>query len=239
MKPTSPPAGNGRFVEGPDRSEIRDEVVHRGVAQGGVLLQEREHHVLHGGREPGAQRRRRRGLGVHNRVRDGDLVFARERLLACQHLVQHDAHRPKIRPRIHRFPPELLGRHVRHRPERRAGLTRRVVQRFGQPEIEDPDRPVRQQHHVARLQVAMDDSPRMRAPEPARDLPGDVERLCHRQRSLAGEAGLERLSRIERHCEEHPAVLSLPDVVDRAQVRMIERRGGARFTQEAHCSGGV
>ena len=51
--------------------------------------------------------------------------------------------------------------------------------------------------------------------------------------AAAREARLQRLAVVERHRDEQLPVGGLADLVDRADVRMIERRRRARLAQEA------
>ena len=175
---------------------------------------------------------------MDDRVCDGHVVLARERLPARQHLEEHDAKRPQIGARI-RLAADLLGRHVRHRPEKRTGGAEALVARFRQPEVQDFHRPVREQHDVARLQVPMHDAGGVRALQPPRDLPRDVEGSAHGERPILIEARLERFPRIERHRQEQPPVFRLPHLVERAEVRMIERGDRARFPEETRPGGSI
>jgi hypothetical protein len=87
----------------------------------------------------------------------------------------------------------------------------------GQPEIQDSDVPLLVDHHVGRLQVAVDHLLRMGRLEPARDPGRDLHRL-----SLVKPAGLvqqlvERLAFDPLHGEKEES-FTLADVVDAADV---------------------
>ena len=78
----------------------------------------------------------------------------------------------------------------------------------------------------------MNDAGLMRARQAAGDLRGKADGFRRRDYSSL-EAFLEGFTVAERHREENTAVRQLLDVVDRADVRMIERRGRARFGEQA------
>ena len=146
---------------------------------------------------------------------------------------------PEIRPPIDRVTPYLLRRHVRRRPQTGARRTEARVSHLGKTKIEDLHRPARYQHHIARLQVPVHDPRGVRARQPQRDLPRDLERLATGQRPLPVETGLERLSGVQRHRQEQPPVPGLADFVDGTEIRMVERGGRARFLEEARLGTGV
>ena len=160
------------------------------------------------------------------------------------------------------FPVELLGRHVLQRAEqaalrrqRGAGRRpRRIVRRVrlaqpGQPEVEQLH-PGGREHHVARLQVAVDDAPPVGGVERLGDVSGDAQRLVQRQRPPL-EAPGERLPVEAFHDEEVDRRIRLvgcrraarrplaADVVQRADVGVAEGPHGARLALEALAQGGV
>ena len=69
-------------------------------------------------------------------------------------------------------------------------------------------------------------------PRPLRDLQRDGQRLVERE-PAALQSRLQRFPFVERHRDEQLSVLGLADLIDRADVRMIERRRGARFRHES------
>ncbi len=77
----------------------------------------------------------------------------------------------------------------------------------------------------------MRDARAMRRIQRARDFRRGPQQLGERQRS-ARETPLQRFSLNVFHDEEVAAVL-VPDVVDRADMRMVERGDGTRFALEA------
>jgi hypothetical protein len=99
-----------------------------------------------------------------------------------------------------------------------------------QPEVEQLDAKWRQ-HHVARLQVAMDDALAMRGPERVGDLGADLQHVIQGQRAPL-EACRQRLA-FEQFQDQIVGVLMTTDVVKRADVWVIERRDGSRLAFEA------
>jgi len=74
-------------------------------------------------------------------------------------------------------------------------------------------------------------------PQSLRDLPGNFDGVRQRQRAVSVQPGFERLPRVQRHCEEQPSVGAFPDLVDGAEVRVIERRGRTGFPEKALLGG--
>src|SRR5207253_1610501 len=83
---------------------------------------------------------------------------------------------------------------------------------------------------VARLEVAMDDAEAVRGIERAGDVGGDAQRVAQRQRPARERVG-ERLPLQVLHDEVVDAVL-MPDVVERADVRMVQPRDRPRLPLE-------
>jgi hypothetical protein len=104
-------------------------------------------------------------------------------------------------------------------------------------EVQELDQVVARQHHVRRLQIPVDDAGAVRGDQSARDLEPDVQEFFDRQWP-AQESMLERLSLDEFHDEE---VLSLPfaDIMNVADVGMVQRRNGTRFAFEPRAGLGV
>ncbi len=107
-------------------------------------------------------------------------VFPLEWQSTHRHFVEHDAKRPNIASRIRRLRAKQLRRHVRQRPGDRLPSRESLHCRLGQladtwswrgtrePEVEHLDPPLRCHHHIAALQIAMNEAVRM----------GVRERLC-------------------------------------------------------------
>ena len=77
----------------------------------------------------------------------------------------------------------------------------------------------------------MDDARAMRRVERARDLDRDRQRLIERQRAFRQAIG-ERLA-FDQFQDQRADAVAVFDAVDRADVRMVERRERARFALEA------
>ena len=100
-----------------------------------------------------------------------------------------------------------------------------------QPEIEDFCRTPVRDENVRRLDIAMHDAPGMRRVERIGDLRAPIEQQIDGKRPPA-EAFPKRLPLDQFHHQKRPAFV-LAHVVDRADARMIESRGRARFALEA------
>ena len=110
---------------------------------------------------------------------------------------------------------------------------------LGQAEIQQLGMSARHEHDVARLEVPVDDPLAMRLVKRVRHLDGNAERLLNRQPTLP-QRFLERLTLEELHDEEPErcgigrlGMRRLPDVVERADRRMRERRDDFGFALEA------
>src|SRR5205807_9666043 len=82
------------------------------------------------------------------------------RLPPPQHLVEHDAEAVEIRARIELLAERLLRAHVIRRAAQYAGAGagRAAVERPSESEVDERDVIIFAQHHVRRLQVAVDES---------------------------------------------------------------------------------
>ena len=100
-----------------------------------------------------------------------------------------------------------------------------------QAEVEHLHLAAAREEDVGRLDVAMQDAFGVRGVERVGDLRGDVEQVPQIERP-PDSCAIERLALEQLHREvELPVVLV--EVVDRADVRVIERRRGARLAAEA------
>ena len=185
----------------------------------------------------GARRRRRR---LDDLQREGRRRRARERQPPREHLEQDDAERENVRSVVDRFTERLLGRHVRHRPERRAGARRQhgggrfsldaAAGPRGEPEVENLRRSLRRHHDVRRFDVAVDDPFGVRFGEGVCDLRGQIDRATAIERPT-GDHGLQRLARNEFEHQKDVSLL-FTDLVERGDVGMGQRGGRACFTDE-------
>jgi hypothetical protein len=109
-------------------------------------------------------------------------------------------------------PLDLLRRRVRRRSDERAGphdVDGHV--RTGDAEVGDGRAPVRDEKHVVRLQIAVNDADDVRGVEAAGDVDGDVDGETHRERTVAFDTRAERLAFEQFHREE-PAPKVVADV---------------------------
>ena len=163
-----------------------------------------------------------------------------EQPLAGEHFVEHHAEGPDVGAFVYRLAFGLLGRHVGGGAEDHAGLGRgsgdggRVIRlnhgrsaQLGEPEIQNLYRSFGRDLHVSRLQVAMHDSLLVRGFERIGDLPRDIDRFVERNGTLSDSVGQRR----PFHQFHHQVIR--PDVVEMADIVMVERRDGSRFLAEA------
>ena len=111
---------------------------------------------------------------------------------------------------------------------------RRIVQCFGQSEIENFHRAVNADLDIRRLQIAMDDPLLVRCFEAVRDLPGDRQRFIEGNRS-PGDALRQILANHQLH-DERMGPVRVVESVDLRDVGMVERRQHLRFSVEARQS---
>ena len=104
-------------------------------------------------------------------------------------------------------------------------------------EIENLEAIVLIDHHVGRLDVAMDDAGTVRPHQRPAHLDGNLPGFTGRQRP-ALKLFLEGLALVEGHDDIQPPI-ALADIVDGTDVRVVEGRGGPRLAQEALLGGEV
>ena len=176
---------------------------------------------------------RRRGLvRVRRRLRRHRVP--RERTPAGEELEGDAGERVAVGRGRGRLAARLLGRHVPGRSQHRPRGGERVVSGGARDaEVRDAEVPVARDEEVRGLDVAMDDSARVRRVERGRGLPEPPHREVGRHRP-GGEPIGDRAVRHVLHDDERKAVGGLADVVDRDDVRLArERRGRARLPEEA------
>ena len=101
---------------------------------------------------------------------------------------------------------------------------------LGEAEIEHLRLAALVDEDVGRFDVAVDDAARVRCIEGIGDLNGEIEQPGQRNR-FAVDFGLQR-SAFEQLEDDERAPFVFADFVDRADVRMVQRRCGPRFTEE-------
>ena len=113
---------------------------------------------------------------------------------------------------------QLLRRLVGRRAAARLGALQLIGDR-GEAEVHDHDLAPPVQHHVVRLEIAVDDASLVRRRETGADFPGDLERLIRGQSADALQERREVLSIDEFHRDEGQP-FGLPDVIHAADVRV-------------------
>src|SRR2546426_8078740 len=106
-----------------------------------------------------------------------------------------------------------------------------LAQKLGQSKIENFRLPALSDEDIRGLNVAMKDCLRMRGVERGCDLSRETQQVVHFERA-AFEAALQSLTLKEFHHQEWLA-LKLINIVNRANVWMIQRRGHSGFSPEA------
>ena len=208
-------------------------------ASSGPLGQGTRHEAIDLERNVRSEDPRGRRCRLENVVDDRQVAVAAKRALSGEHLVEHDAERPEVGATVHGLALDLLRSHVRHRSHGRSRARRPgAIEQLRDAEVHDLDEPVTRDHQVRRLDVAMHDARAMGLVQPPRNLQREVERFRHRERP-ARQPLLQRGTLVVRHGDEQPALGVRVRVVDGADVRMIECRGGLRLLDEAFARLGV
>jgi hypothetical protein len=182
----------------------------------------------------------RRGLAAEDRGHRFRRRIARERRTSREHFVKDQSQREDVAALVDRLAVDLLRRHVLQRARQRADADQRGAgdagraiaarQPFRQSEVEQL-RDTAAQHHVSRLQIAMHQAVRVRVRERFGDLHGDRDRFIRRQRAAHHAIG-QRLA-LEVFHDEVIEIAVAPDVVDAADIGMLEMRHRLRFTLES------
>ena len=178
-----------------------------------------------------------------------------EGALPGRKLVEHGAEGEEIAPGVERLPAGLLRRHVVERPQRGAGARQLPAGNGGrrlrvgggrgveegdelrQAEVEDLGLAGAGHEDVGGLDVAVDDPLGVGRVEPVDDLDGQVQQPLHPHRAALDEV-LERLALEQLHDDERLALV-LPDLVNRADVGVVERGRRAGLAKEAVERGAV
>ena len=173
----------------------------------------------------------------------------RERDLPGRHLVEHGAEAEEIAARVERLGPGLLRRHVADGAERRPlARQRRLARRCArvrhvgsrparnrgprQAEVEDLRLIPPRDEDVGGLDVPVHDAMGMGDVQGVGELNGELEQQVVRERLPFDEVA-QRHAFEQLHDDERLAPVVLVDVVDGADVRMIQRGGGPRFAVES------
>ena len=137
---------------------------------------------------------RRDGFFLHLLQRNGDRIVGLERRSAGEHFVQNQAQRINVSAVIDRFSADLLRGHVLRRSNHRAGHARQRFHRARDAEVHDLYVAVRVDHDIFRLQIAVNDSLRVRFFESRANLQRQIYGLALRQAAKAVEHRTEALA---------------------------------------------
>ncbi len=168
-----------------------------------------------------------------------------ERTPTREHLEEHHADRVDVEARIASVVPlQALGRSVRGRAHQGAGGSEvlaavdacRRAHQSGEAEVAELHEvavaELRDEHHVRRLQVAVEDAPVVCSGEPRQRVRGDVAGAGHGEVALFGDRlGQGATAQILHHQERAPALVAEVEDVD--DVRVSDGRRRARLTDEA------
>ena len=151
-------------------------------------------------------------------------------------LVEHRPECEDVRAHVDRPSIQLLGSHVRRRPNQQSGLRDegpgdRCGLETRQAKVEDLQPPIARPYDVFRFQIAMDDAARVRLGERARDLPGRPHDLGRRRPPAGCDLVAER-GAVDEFRDNEQLVVGFLERVDRADARMGERRGGPRLAPQ-------
>ncbi len=170
-------------------------------------------------------------------LRDRPGPRAGERLLADEELVQDDAGRKHVAAPVDAAAGDLLGRHVRRRAHHGAGLglfrIGAVIGHARDAEVRELDSRLAVEHHVGRLDVAVDDARLVRELQRVEQLAHDAHRLLKLEALVGVEEVLELLALDELHDDVGDVAL-LAEVVHLDDVRMVQPRDRLRLAHEPH-----
>ena len=155
--------------------DVLDELVGIGVALVGMLGEGMRHDVVDRDRHPGDEAARWRRVFVGEPHQDLGECALSERPLSREGLIEDGAKREQITARIDPRLERLLGRHVAGAAEdiALARELRRVE--LGHTEVHDLGLALLQDHHVSRLDVAVDDAVLVRVGEGVGEASGDAQ----------------------------------------------------------------
>ena len=215
------------------QSQLTPQLARAPEAPSRRLIESPEHQFLDGVRDVAAAGVQRRERLVPDRVENRVRGCSPEWHVPRQHLVENDAKRPDITSCVRLFTFHLLGRHIADGPgpHRACDGELQPIRGPGEAEVENLDG-VFSHHQIAGLDVAVDDTVRMKLSEPFGDLGGNLERLVYLQ-CPAFKFLFQRLPLVMRHDNEQLPVICRVDVVNRADVPVVGDRSRLRFAPEA------
>jgi hypothetical protein len=157
-----------------------------------------------------------------------------ERLASGQQLEAEGAQREQVAAGVQHGPRDLLGRHVARRAPGVAPARDLARGRARDAEVQELRLARLQHHHVAGLDVAMDDAGLVGVVQGARQLRGDAQRLAPaRAGALGDDVGQRASLQVLERDEGQVRLLVPPEVVHDHAVGMGDAGGQAGFPQEA------
>ncbi len=200
-----------------------------------VLGEQPQHQGLEGLGHLGADPAYRHGRLVQVPVQHPERRRSRERHVAAEQLVHQHPERVQVGVRADRAAHRLLGRHVGRRADGGAGVGQAGgvgVHDGGDAEVEHGDGAVLLHHHVARLEVAVDDRHGVHGAQYGAQLRGDGRRPLPRVGVVFGEVVAEVGAVDVLHDEEQLLALAAR-VVHRDQAGVVDLGGHPALAHEA------
>ena len=227
-----------RFDVPPHALQVGPQVRRRLISQLAIFLEAVVDHFLETDRQLGIQHHRRNRRTIEDRRENHGGGLAGKWMVARRALVEHDTQREKIGAWVELFAGRLLRRHVRYGPERDAGygLFRAVLGRarfhvdgrqLRKPEVEDLHVTPFGHEDVSRLDIAVDDPFAVRRVQGVGGFDADVQELVNLDRPRVEE--LAQRPPLHQLHDDEGVSLELVDVVDRTDVRVVQRRRRAGF----------
>ncbi len=224
--------------------EVAAQVARGLVAVLGPLLERALDHAREGLRDVVADLAGRPRRVLEDRGENGEVGVAAEGALPRGHLVEQDPEREDVGAVVHRQALSLLRRHVGDRAHDTAVLGDRlrllggpvalvaVVAQLGEAEVQHLQPPVRGQHHVLGLQVAVEDALPVGRGHRVGHGDGEREEALHREAARRDRLA-ERLALDELHRQEAEPVLLLEGAVEGDDAGVAQRGDRLRLALEA------
>ncbi len=206
------------------------------------LGQQAHHQVAESGRQLGVEVSHRDRRVHGDRRQQGHQVVLEEGQAPRTHAVEHDAEAVQVAAGVDVAEAlGLLRGHVGRRAQNVAGLRQMhvLLRQAGQAEVDDLDPAAAGfEPDVGGLDVAVDQSARVRRRQARRDLPADTQDLGQRRHFRVLEPALQRLALEQGHGEVGNAVV-LADLIDGDNVIVLDGGGGAGLAEETLAAGRI
>ena len=177
----------------------------------------------------GMYRRRRR---VHDLVQQLGQVVGPERPETGEQLVHHGAERIQVGGGRELLGLHLLGRHVARRTGNALDARYLGITDDGNAEVDDPDVIVDRQHHVAGLDVPVNDAAAVRVMQGLRTLVNDLHYVVDAQQVVRAAIGRQRACALDVLGDDVVLAVFLAGIVDRHDVRMLQHADHVRFVEK-------